>query len=123
MAGGALGGFEGVAEAGRGIEGLLKSSSGGTYEGRGAPLVFAGTNFFTALLTSGLRASSSRSSCRSYMMDDRTCSTKAAVTSSVTRRLCLSNARWRFWEIPSARLARIISYLFALNEVVNEDKE
>jgi len=92
----------------------VKSSRGGTYDGRGAPLVFvAGMNFLLELLMSGLRASSSRSIWRSYRIEERTCSTRAVVTSSVTSFLCLSRARCKFCEMPSARFARIISYLFA----------
>lgn len=111
----------GAADAGRGTGLLLKSSRGGTYDGRGAPFAFAGGMYFLfALLTSGLRASSSRRSWRSYKMDERVCSTSAAVTSSVTSFLCRSRARCKFCEMPSARFAKIISYLLAYEKVVSE---
>ena len=110
----------GAADAGRGT-GLLNSSRGGTYDGRGAPFAFAGGMYFLfALPTSGLRASSSRRSWRSYRIDERVCSTSAAVTSSVTSFLCRSRARCKFWEMPSARFAKIISYLLAYERVVSK---
>ena len=98
-----------IPEEGRGTGCLEKSSKGGMTVGRGGP-GFAETYLSAALLTSPFSSSSSRRCARSYMMDERTCSMRAAVTSSVTSFLCLSNARWRFWDIPSARRARICSY-------------
>lgn len=90
-----------------------KSSSGGMWLGRGATEGLAGVYFLSAFWTSGRNNSSSRRCCLSYIIDDRTCSISAAVTSSVTRRLCLANERCRFCEMPSARRARICSYLSA----------
>ena len=95
-------------DEGRGIGGLEKSSSGGTTVGRGGT-GFAGTCLLAALLTSVLRASNSRRCCLSYMIDERTCSINAAVTSSVTSFLWRARARCKFWEMPSARRARICS--------------
>lgn len=102
-------GAEALLDAGRGTGGFVNSSRGGMNAGRGATTGFTGICFLSALLTSARRASSSRRCCRSYMMDDRTCSMRAEVTSSVTRRLCLARALWRFCEMPSARRARICS--------------
>jgi hypothetical protein len=50
--------------------------------GFGTPFA-AGTTFFAASSISPRRASSSRRSCRSYKMDERACSIKAAVISSL----------------------------------------
>lgn len=88
------------------------SSSGGTIIGLGIPLVL-GATFALEVATSGRRDSSSLRSCRSYMMDERVYSIRAVVISSVTRLRCVCSARCRFWEIPSARLTSICSYLFA----------
>lgn len=108
-------------EAGRGIVGLEKSSRGGITVGRGGG-GFAATCLFAALLTSDRSASSSRRCCRSYIMDERTCSMRAVVMSSVTNRLCLARARCKFCEIPSARRARICSYRSAWYQFINHCK-
>lgn len=107
-------------EAGLGIEGLEKSSKGGTYFGLGALPGFAGATLLAAEETSARRASSSRRCCRSYIIDDRTCSISADTTSSVTSLLCLSRAWWRFCEMPSARRDRICSYRLACKSIMRE---
>ena len=90
---GGRGELDGGPDAGRGIAGLEKSSSGWIYVGRGVLIGFWGRCFLFAFATSDRSASSSRRCCLSYMMVERTCSTSAAVTSSVTNRLCLSSER------------------------------
>ena len=72
--------------------GCVSSSNGKTTGGLGKAFGFGGATFWSALLTSVRRASNSRSNCFSYMIDERACSTKAAVISSATARLCVSNA-------------------------------
>ena len=78
VGGGAVEGI--VSERDKG--GSEKSSKGGTTEGLGTPLVVLGVTFFAELLMSGKRASSSRRSCFSYMIEERACSIKAVVKSS-----------------------------------------
>src|SRR6266576_5873934 len=101
---------DGPGTAGR--EGLESSSSGGTTVGFGVPLGL-GATFALEFATSGRRDSSYLRSCRSYTMDERVCSIRAVVISSVTKLRCVCSARCRFWEIPSARRTSICSYLFA----------
>ena len=108
-----LGALIGGPEAGRGMGALLKSSRGGTKVGRGALIGFTGAAFLAALATSVRSASNSRRCWRSYIMEDRTCSMRAEVISSVTRRLCRIRARCKLSEMPCARRARTCSYLFA----------
>lgn len=107
--GGELGIFFAGDGAGLGTGG---SSNGRMTVGLGIPLGW-GTTLSAAAPISGRSASSSLRICRSYMIDERTCSTRAAVMSSWASRLCRSSARCRFCEIPSALLARICSYLLA----------
>jgi len=59
----------------------LGSSNGSITVGLGTPLE-CGSTLSAALLISGRSASSSFRSCRSYMIVERTCSTRAAVISS-----------------------------------------
>jgi hypothetical protein len=73
--------------------GGISSSRGRITDGLGTPFGFGGATFWLALLTSVRSASNSRSSCLSYIIDERACSIKAAVISSATVRLCVSIAR------------------------------
>ena len=73
------GGELGVFFAGGGTG--LGSSNGRITVGFGIPFA-RGAALSAALLISGRSASSSFSSCLSYMIDERTCSTRAAVMSS-----------------------------------------
>jgi len=59
-----------------------KSSRGGIIFGFGMPLA-GGKTFLAAESTSTLSASSSRRSCFSYMIDERACSIRAVMISSL----------------------------------------
>jgi hypothetical protein len=85
--------FGGFAPGGVALVCGISSSRGKITDGLGMPFGFGGATFWLALLTSVRSASSSRSSCLSYMIDERACSIKAAVISSATVRLCVSIAR------------------------------